>query len=936
MGGLFCRVLGPPQAELAGVELPLGSPQARDVFALLVAEARQVVPAHRLAHELWDGSPPASARVQVQGLISRLRRALRLTGDDQPIKTRGQGYLFEPADDGSDLECFERWAGEGAALLAAGHHEQAARQLRSALELWRGPAFSGVSLTSAPEFVARWEERRLAALEDCADAELRLGGHDRLVPELREVLAAHPYRERACGQLITALARGGRAAEALAVYRDWRDRLRDELGVEPSPGLRALQSAVLRAEPGLTSQSFTAYREPATPCQLPPGIPDFVGREQLVEDLLVTLTAAPGPHMPPVLVLTGTGGIGKTALAIRLAHRVREHYPDGQLFVSLRGTTPDPRPADAVLAGFLRALGVGGEEIPADPEECAGLFRSLLHGKRVLVVLDDVAAEAQLRSLIPAASGCAVIATSRVALDGLEFGRTVPLGVLSEAEAAALLAQLGGPEVLRSASRAEIIDYCCGLPLALRIVGSRLADSTQWTLDDVAAELSVERRRLDWLQAGDLAVRSSLALSYRQLDPAARKVFRRLGLAPSADFGSWAAAALADVDGEAAERSLGALQRRHMVQVVGRDAGRPRYRTHDLLRAFAAEAVAGEPEHERREATARLLGGWLYAAERAADGLPGSILRPEPGDTARWAVPEAGAGPVAWFQAEQPGLEAAIGLAADRGLGEPAWELAVTAACYYDHRGLYAEWWRCHRRALVAARASGQVRGEAALLRGIGQLHLYWDDFPAATRALAESLRLSEELGDRPGIARALTGLSVVSRATGRTAEAETRARRALGICLGTGDGIGVAHLYTTLASIELERGALGLAESWLDQAKRVCRSLGDEHRTALLLRRYGQLHLARQDAPRALGCLRRALDVLAAMDDEQCAAQVRLEIGRAHALLGEHKAAKRALVGVSSLFTHAGNRGGAEACARLLGVLSVRAGQTYSEISTP
>ena len=941
MGGLFCRVLGRPQAELAGVELPLGSPQARNVFALLVADGRQVVSAHRLVHELWDTSPPASARVQVQGLISRLRRTLRAGGDDQPIKTRGQGYLFEPADGGSDLECFERLTSAGTALLADGEYEGAAHQLRAALALWRGPAFSGVSLTSAPELASRWEERRLATLEECIDAELRLGWHDRHVHELREVLSTHPYRERACGQLMTALARGGRTAEALDVYRHWRERLQGELGVEPSPGLRALHCAILRAEPGLTSAGFPVYREPAVPCQLPPGIPDFVGRDGLVAELLGELEPDPGRDSPPVLVLTGAGGIGKTALALRLAHQVRDRYPDGQVFASLYGTTADPRPADAVLAGFLRAFGVAADRIPADPDECAGLFRSLVHGKRVLVVLDDVAAEAQIRPLIPATPGCAVIATSRVALGGFEFGRAVPLNVLPDSEAAALLAQLmGGPAALHGPAAATVIDYCCGLPLALRITGSRLADRAQWTLEDVAAELSVERRRLDWLQAGDLAVRSSIALSYRLLDPLGRRVFRGLGLAPSTDFDGWVAAALADVEASDAGRALEDLHRRHMVQIVGRDGGRPRYRMHNLLRAFAAEAVTEEPLPERHEAIVRMLGGWLWSAERAAAGLPGSILRPEPGAAVRWVPADPAAelvtDPVAWFEAELPALEAAIGLAADEGFGEAAWELAVVAACYFDHRGRYAEWARCHRLALVAARAAGSVRGEAALLRGLGQLHLYWDGFGEATEALTESLRLSERIGDRPGIARALTGLSVVARATDRFGQARERASRALEICRDVGDLTGTAHLYTTLASIELERGCFDEAEVLLGQADAVCRELGDDHRTALMLRRYGQLHLGRRDARRALVCLGQALELLDAMADEQCAAQVRLDVGRVYAALGEHQAATRELTGASSMFTDAGNRSSAEACARLLGVLVGAPPQTYSEISTP
>ncbi|WP_328609069.1 NB-ARC domain-containing protein [Amycolatopsis sp. NBC_00345] len=920
-GELSYRVLGEPVAERGGLELPLGPPQARRVFALLLLEAPRPVSCYRIIDELWGDNPPPSAKVQVQGLISGLRRALRTPGGEQPIVTRGASYVLDARPEQTDTGQFTALTADGRGLLAAHRFTEAAERFREALALWRGPVLAG--FPAAPEVTAYWEDLRLTAVEDRIEADLGAGEHDRLVPELRDLLGAAPYRERTCGQLMTALARAGRLAEALDVYRRWRNRLVGELGIDPSPAIRALHEEILRDGPGMAARDYAVRRETPVPSQLPPGIPDFVGREELVAELLAELAPDPGRGTPPVLVLAGAGGIGKTALAVRLAHQVADGYPDGALFAFLRGTTNEPRSADAVLGGFLRAFGVASDAVPADLDESACLFRSLVHGRRVLIVLDDAADEAQLRPLLPAGAGCAVIVTSRFSLTGLEQGRTAAVDVLSDADAAALLAPHGD---VTSVAAQQVLDHCGGLPLALRIVGSRLGEKSGWALADVAAELSVERKRLDWLRAGDLAVRSSVALGYHQLAPEGRRLFRRLGLLPAADFPAWAAAAVTGGAAGPTEAALEDLRNRHMVQPAGRAGRMPRYRMHDLLRSFAIEEAAAEPEHERAAAVESALGGWLRLAEKVANRLPRSVLRPEPGRATRSPFGEADpltAEPMSWFQTELPALEAAVSHAADAGLGELAWEIAVITSSYFDHNGLYSEWWRCHQRALGAAKASGCERGEAALLRGIGQIHLYWDDYPEATKALEESYRISERIGDPGGRARALTGFCVVARSTGRPDESRALATRALEIFTGIGDILGMAHLQTSQAVASIHLGRLDEAEAALDKAWRLCVELDDPHRMALVLRRQGQLQLRRHDPGGAMSCLRRALELLESMSDELCAAQVRLDIGRTYTTLGERQAATRALIDASSHFTSAGNRSSAAACARLLDALT-------------
>ncbi|MBN6033905.1 BTAD domain-containing putative transcriptional regulator [Amycolatopsis sp. 195334CR] len=640
---ILYRALGSLQVTRNGTEVRLGRPQARQVFALLLAEANQVVSVDRLAEALWGALPPASHRVQIQGLVSQLRRALRQPGEADPIATVGPGYRLTVASGQSDVDKYADAVRRGRELLAEGRLDDGVRALREGLAWWRGPVLADLRLDAVAEFVTCWEERRLAALEECIDAQLRSGADEDLSTELRELITAHPFRERFCGLLMTALANRGRAAEALEVYRRWRGRLVEELGVEPSAALREIQIGILRAQDG----------------------------------------------------------------------------------------------------------------------------------------------------------------------------------------------ELG------------------------------------------------------------------------QVDPESRRMLTRLAALPMPEFSAWMAAAVVDGDPSEAERVLRDLHERQLLRESGR-----RYRLHDLVRSALPET--DEPD----SALERVLGGLLWLTERAAARLPGSVLRPEPGRARRWPVAiEPPADPLAWFETEQQAIEDAVGHAAVAGFAELAWELAATASAYFDYRGLYQEWARCHRRALDAVRAAGDRRGEAALLRGIGQLHIYWDEFGEAVDALGESYRISASLGDRPGMARALTGLGVVSRVTWRPEQAHARTVRALEMFVECGDRLGAAHSHTSIAAVCLDLGQLADAETALDQARRLCAELGDDHRMALVLRRFGQLHLRRGDPERALASLYQALERLESQRDDQCAAQVRLDIGRAYRVLGECQDAARLFKAASSRFTRVGNRSSAAAC---------------------
>jgi DNA-binding SARP family transcriptional activator/tetratricopeptide (TPR) repeat protein len=849
-------VLGPLQAWHGGAQVRLGTPQAKAVLGVLLLACGEVVPRDRIADELWGDSPPASAKVQIQGLISHLRRVL----PHQSIATRGTGYVLCGA--ARDDQMFADQVTFARKLIDDGQLRAGSRMLTDALALWRGRYLADIDGPAVRSAAEQWEELRLEAIEAKIAADIELGQSGQVAAELTDLIAEHPLRERLRGLLMTALAKAGRVADALRAYRDWQTQLRDELGVDPSPDLRALHGGILRAEPGLRPASH--YRRPGVARQLPADLPDFVGRQDLLAEL--------GQWPSRVLVISGAGGIGKTSLAVRLAHQVSAQFPDGQLFVTLRETT-----TMTVLIRFLRALGVPPDVIPTADDECVALFRDMLVGRRVLVVLDDACDDRQIKPLLPDEPGCAVIVTSR---NELRTGRLTRLGALPDDDAMTLV----GNRCLVELSR--------GMPLALRLAGRITAIRSAPVNRD--------------------PIRSSFLLSYQELDQRTRTLFQGLGLLPAPDVSGWVADALVGTNN--ARPLLDDLVSRHMVQEVGPD----RYRLHDLLRAFAKERAP-----DRRDAVTRALGGWLWLAESAADKMPGNVLRPRPGTAPRWVVPGVTVtDPLAWFDAEHLALESAIDLAADRGMGEMAWELAAVCASYFEHRGLFGEWLRCHTRALAAARASGCDRGAAALLRGIGQLHIFWDNYPEATAAMAESLRISELISDRIGIGRALAGQGIVCRELARFDDAATLFRRALTIFTAAGDLQCAAQVLNNLAMASMEQGRFEEAQTLADEAFRLCVELGDEHRMANVMRVHGRLCLHRNDPAAAVGHLGRALEIVDSMGDQRCTAHSRMLLGHAYAMLGDPEAARNALRSASLQFVLTGNGRSEATCARMLGEL--------------
>lgn len=590
-------ILGPLEVTVGGRVIHLGGPRARGTLAALLLAESRIVPAERLVDQVWGQDPPPSVRNQVIIAVSVLRRALHAAGAEPGlIETVEAGYrLRAPHLDARQVEA-------DLALARQAPPQQAAALMRGALDLWRGRVLAGIDGPGLRAAAEHWEELRLTTLEDWADNELQLGRHQDAARELGPLVEEHPLRERARALFMVALHRSGRQAAALEVYEQGRAVLVEELGLEPGQALRETHRAILRDD-ATVRQAGVRTR----PAQLPPPVSSFVGRRAELKLLDALLDRDDADRQVPMCVLYGTAGVGKSGLAVWWAHQVAHRFPDGQLFVNLRGhdgQAPPLRP-EAVLARFLRALGALGEQVPPGLDERTALFRSLLQDRRVLIVLDNAASTAQVRPLLPGARSCCVVVTSRSPLGGLvalDGASSMAVGVLSTTEAEELLACMVGHERIereRLAAR-RIGALCDRMPLPLRIVAAKLMSRSTWTVERMAGRLESEQGRLDELTQDEVGVRGTFALSYRGLSPSAKLAFRRLGLLDlPAGFDAWTVAALTDTPLPAAARVCEQLVDAQLVQPLDQDAGsQPWYGLRDLVRLFAWERAQEEETAE--------------------------------------------------------------------------------------------------------------------------------------------------------------------------------------------------------------------------------------------------------------------------------------------------------------------------------------------------
>nr|WSX51321.1 NB-ARC domain-containing protein [Streptomyces sp. NBC_00974] len=825
-------VLGPLRAWRGPEPLPSGTPQQRALLAVLLLRDGRTATAPELIDAIWGEDPPQQALATIRTYASRLRKIL----DPGLLVSDAGGYAIRlPHPEALDLGIARAVAADAeAARNEKGDRALARTLLSRALNLWDGEPLAGVPGPHAETERTRLAEWRLQLLESRLDLDLELGHHAEAVSELTALTAAHPLRERLRELLMLALYRSGRQAEALAVYADTRRLLADELGVDPCPELSDLQQRILRADAELARAEDPA---PATapvhvrPAQLPATVADFTGRASFVNELGEILSGVEGQVMA-VSALAGIGGVGKTTLAVHVAHAARPHFPDGQLYVDLQGTEARPAEPEAVLGSFLRALGTPDASIPDSPAERAALYRSTLDGRRVLVLLDNARDAAQVRPLLPGTAGCAALVTSRVRMAGLAGAHLVDLDVMSPEEALQLFTRIVGEERVRAERQAalDVVGACGFLPLAIRIAASRLAARRTWTVSVLAAKLADERRRLDELQAGDLAVKATFELGYGQLEPAQQRAFRLLGLPDGPDISLAAAAAVLDRPEHATEDLLETLVDCSLLE----SAAPGRYRFHDLVRLYARACAERDeqPPSGRDAALDRLLDFYLataagvYGLERPGDRLvahlsatryPGLVFT-EPRSAQDWLYAEAdpllacvrqAAAHPAGQRADGP---AAAGAGAAPGVLRRAVDL-LWAAKDLAESGANSKQYESAATALRdAAHGARDPYAEGRARTTLTNTHLVAGRFAEADDEARQAMLLARTAGDPLPSCWAPNDRGIIALYEGRHSDGERYLLEAIANFRADANYVGEASALCNLSRIHVELGRLSSA----------------------------------------------------------------------------------------------------------------------------
>jgi DNA-binding SARP family transcriptional activator/tetratricopeptide (TPR) repeat protein len=916
--GLALRLLGPVEAWSGDRKIELGARKQRLVLAVLALEVNRPVEVARLVDLVWPSRPPRTATHAIRVCVSALRSAFH----DEPgteIRLQGSGYAL--LTDPMNIDVHRFWSLLAQARETGGDASRVAI-LDRALGLWSAPALAG---DAPPETQQRLcvglEDARLSALEDRLDAELRLGRHHVLIGELAGLVTANPLRERLAGQLMLALYRDGRSPDALNAFRNYREHLAEELGLDPSAALRQLELAILRDDEAALAPPPAAPDGPV-PAQLPPAVAGFAGRAEALQEL-DALLAGGGPG-GAIVVIAGTAGVGKTALAVHWAHRHREAFPDGQLYVNLAGYAPGaPMPPGRALAGFLRALGAAAERIPLDVDEASALYRSLLANRRVLVVLDNAGGPGQVRPLLPGGPGCLTVITSRDRLAGLtvrEGARPLGLGVLRTGEAHALLAGLlGAPRVdADPVAVAELATLCARLPLALRIVAAHLIRHPRQPVADLAVQLRKGNPLALLSVAGDeqSAVRAAFDLSYATLEPAAQRMFQLVGLHPGADLSEPAAVALAGTSADEARAMLADLAGAHLVDehVPGRFA------VHDLLHLYARSRADDElSDADQRAATSRLGDFYLRTTDAAARVLYPNMQRlplparlrsaAEPPDPDQGIVFAAGGPALAWLESERPNLIAVVTSAAANGPRQTAWLLADALRGYFWMRRHTGDWLTVAEAGLAAAQAGQDAPAMAAAHLSLGQADRWLARYPAAIGHLDQARALARRAGSRQAEAAALGTLANVFRDQGRMAESAEHHRQARDIYRQTSGLGGEATSLGNLGNVLIESGRLGEAIDCLTQGLRIYREIGARPAEGNMLNSLGCAYLIRGRLAEAGEHLDQALAIHRETGSREGEADGLNNIAELHRDLGQYQRAREYAQASLTLAQESGDR---------------------------
>jgi DNA-binding SARP family transcriptional activator len=907
-GELRFAVLGPVRAWRDKTELDLGPPQQRAVLAaLLVGEGAQVT-LEELIDGVWGDAAPATAAPVIRSYVYRLRQVL---GQDGPgyIQSAGGGYVLEPGPH-LDLARFTVLTAQARQARRSGAPAAAAACFAEGLGLWAGTALAGIPGPYAAAQRTRLGELRLTVQEEHLACAVDLGSYDQAAAELSALIAGHPLRERLRELQMHALYGAGRQAEALEAFRQASRLLRDELGIDPGPGLSTMHQRILSTDPALlhpaqvlplSSTASPPVPDPASvPAQLPADIPHFTGRAGQLDALTALATDADGTVV--ITAIDGTAGIGKTALTVHWAHQHATLFSDGQLYVNLRGFDPAATPleAEAALRGFLDALGVPPERVPAGLDAQAALYRSLLAGRRMLVVLDNARDPAQVRPLLPGSPGCLVLVTSRSQLTGLaarDGAHSLTLDLLTPREARDLLARrLGAGRVTAEPAAAEeLVELCARLPLALNITAARAVARPAFPLTTFAAQLRETRDRLTALDAGDSPadVRAVFSWSYRALSPAAARTFRLLGIHPGPDVTAPATASLTAVSRDQASAALDELSRAHLLT----EHSPGRYAFHDLLRAYAAEqARAHDTDEVQHQALHRMLDHYLHTA-CAADRLlnpaqetitpaspqPGTIPEELADDQQAWR----------WLEAEYPVILAAIAQAAALGFDLHACRLPWTLMTFADRRGKWRDNLPVQAVSLAAAQRLGNPADEAFAHRVLcifyGRLGADADDQAHGHRAL----ELYQQLGDLAGQGAAHNNLAASLEQQGGHREALDHARQALELFRAAGHQAGQARALNAVGWYFSLLGDHQQALTHCQQALVLYRELDNQMGQAETLDSLGHAHHYLGHHRDAIECYRRSLDLRRTIRHRYDEAVTLTHLGDTHHAADDHDAAR-------------------------------------------
>jgi DNA-binding SARP family transcriptional activator len=924
---LRIQVLGPMRAWHDEEPIALGPPAQRTVLGLLVLAAGQPVGLAGLIDAIWGDEPPASAVNVIQTHVKRLRRVLEPAraphSRSELLPYLGDGYHLVVPADRIDILRFRQ-------LLHRAAASREVEPLSEALTLWQGQPFADLpQLAGHPKVRTIVAEHR-AALARLGAALLAAGQAGGAITAYEEVTAADPLDEAGQAGLVRALAAAGRRAQAFETFHAVRRRLADELGVDPGTELTAAHRELLDADARTSTPapSVVAAIRPV-PAELPADVAGFTGRAHEMSRL-DRLTGTPDTSTVMIAVVSGTAGVGKTALATRWAHHNRDRFPDGQLYVDLRGYDPEqPVSPDAALARFLRSLGLPGEQMPADVDERAALYRSLLDRRRVLVLLDNAASAGQVRPLLPGTPSCVVLVTSRDSLPGLivrHGARRLDLDVLRPGDALALLGRLAGDSVAGDPEAAEeLAAHCARLPLALRIAAELVHRRAPATLASVVGELADHRGRLGLLSTGDphSDIGVVFSWSYRDLPADAARTFRLLGHHPGTEVDAHAVAALTGGTETRAREHLGLLTASHLVQRTG-----DRYGMHDLLRAYARDLAVrggetGLPKplldfYLRTAATAMDL---LFPAER--DRRPripatgGPVL----------PLPDSGAA-LAWLDAERANLVATAVHAVAHGPEGYAVRLAQVLLRYLESGGHYPDAVALHGHALRAAERLEDRHAAAQLRINLGVLHVQQARYDEAGVELQRAVDLALEVGDSLVRVRALGNLGHLYQWQGRYAEAARFLGEVVAVARHSGDRAGEARGLGNLGQVRLRQGRHPDAAHDLRASAAICHDIGDAVGEAYAVLHLGHVELSSGRPVEAAALYEQARLVFSGTTELAGTAYALDGLGGVDVLLGEHRRAADRLGEALELFRRIGERAGEARVSNSLGDAAASTGR--------